>query len=170
MSDLPLIFWSVSLRLLLLCTLLAYQCYISAWFICLSHCHLVWEISSLETLLIFSFCFFGLLAGNEQGLITAVIRHLDHKNVVHDPKVKSDIIQISAGLVRQLRSQNVVPEIGVISDLCRHLRKSLQATVDVVGPEESGWNSSLQSSIQNCLLEIAKGVRLPLSEHIFCTE
>ncbi|CAA6654409.1 unnamed protein product [Spirodela intermedia] len=97
-------------------------------------------------------------SGNELGLIAAVIRHLDHKNVVHDPKVKSDIIQISAGLIRQLRTQNVVPEIGVISDLCRHLRKSLQATVDVVGPEESGWNTSLQSSIQNCLLEIVKGI------------
>uniref|UniRef100_A0A1D1ZJR9 Protein EFR3 cmp44E n=1 Tax=Anthurium amnicola TaxID=1678845 RepID=A0A1D1ZJR9_9ARAE len=97
-------------------------------------------------------------SGNEQVILAAVIRHLDHKNVVHDPQVKSDIIQIATALVRQLRTQSVVPEIGVVSDLCRHLRKSLQATVEVVGPQESSRNASLQSSIQHCLLEISKGI------------
>lgn len=90
--------------------------------------------------------------------MSAIIRHLDHKNIVHDPKTKSDIVQIATILVRYLRSQAVAAEIGTVSDLCRHLRKSLQTSVESSGPEESNWNDSLQNSIEDCLLEIVKGV------------
>ncbi|KAM0017093.1 hypothetical protein Hdeb2414_s0028g00704121 [Helianthus debilis subsp. tardiflorus] len=48
-------------------------------------------------------------------------------------------------------------DIGYISDLCRHLRKSLQATVELVCGHEL-LNTLLQSSIEDCLLEIAKGI------------
>ncbi|XP_068659378.1 protein SEMI-ROLLED LEAF 2 [Aristolochia californica] len=97
-------------------------------------------------------------SGNEQLILAAVIRHLDHKNVAHDPQIKSNIVQIATALTHQLRSQGVVAEIGVVSDLCRHLRKSLQAAVESVGQQESNWNITLQKSIEDCLLEIAKGV------------
>ncbi|XP_038980454.1 protein SEMI-ROLLED LEAF 2-like isoform X1 [Phoenix dactylifera] len=97
-------------------------------------------------------------SGNEQLILSAIIRHLDHKNVVHDPKTKSDIVQIATILVQHLRSQAVVAEIGAVSDLCRHLRKSLQTSVESAGPEESNWNDSLQNSIEDCLLEIVKGI------------
>ncbi|XP_078438492.1 protein SEMI-ROLLED LEAF 2 [Wolffia australiana] len=93
-------------------------------------------------------------SGKEHAVITAVVRHLDHKNVSHNLKLKSEIIKISAGLIQQQRSMNVIPEIGVVADLCRHLRKSLQVTSD----EESALNSALQSSIQSCLVEIVKGI------------
>lgn len=91
-------------------------------------------------------------------ILAAIIRHLDHKNVVNDPRIKSDIIQTATSLARQLRSRGVVAEIGVVCDLCRHLRKSLQATVESAGLEESNLNESLQNSIEDCLLEIVKGV------------
>lgn len=93
-------------------------------------------------------------------IFAAVIRHLDHKNVAHDPLIKSDIVQIATFLVRQLRSHASVAEITVVSDLCRHLRKSLQATIESVGPQESSCNDTLQNSIEDCLLEIVKGVCL----------
>ncbi|WOL00283.1 hypothetical protein Cni_G08996 [Canna indica] len=95
---------------------------------------------------------------NEQLILAAIIRHLDHKNIMHDPQIKSDIVQIATSFVRQLKSRVVVAEIGVVSDLCRHLRKSLQATVESVGLQESNWNDSLQNSIEDCLLEIIKGI------------
>ncbi|KAF8394670.1 hypothetical protein HHK36_020886 [Tetracentron sinense] len=96
--------------------------------------------------------------GNEQLILASIIRHLDHKNVAHDPLIKSDIIQIATALARQFRSRAVTAEIGIISDLCRHLRKNLQATVELVGQQESNSNSSLQNSIEDCLLEIAKRI------------
>lgn len=91
-------------------------------------------------------------------ILAAIIRHLDHKNVVRDLQLKSDIVQNATFFVRQLKSRVMTPEVGVVSDLCRHLRKSLQATVESVGLQESTWNDSLQNSIEDCLLEIIKGV------------
>ncbi|RWR95224.1 protein EFR3 A-like protein isoform X2 [Cinnamomum micranthum f. kanehirae] len=97
-------------------------------------------------------------SGIEQLILAAIIRHVDHKNVAHDPQIKSDIIQIATALARQLRSHAAVDEIGVVSDLCRHLRKSLKAIVELVGQQESDWNVSLQNCIEDCLFEIVKGI------------
>ncbi|MBA0687449.1 hypothetical protein Goari_014987 [Gossypium aridum] len=103
-------------------------------------------------------------SGNHQLILGAVIRHLDHKNVSHDPQLKSNIVQVAAALARQTRSRGVLAETGFVSDLCRHLRKSFQATLESVGQQESNLNILLQNSIEDCLLEIAKGIdnALPL--------
>jgi protein EFR3 len=93
-------------------------------------------------------------------VLSTVIRHLDHKNVTSNPQMKAEIIQSATSLVCELRSRGVVAEMGVISDLCRHLRKCLEAIgQNESGIEESSWNESLQNSIEDCLLEIVKGVR-----------
>ncbi|PIA51489.1 hypothetical protein AQUCO_01100374v1 [Aquilegia coerulea] len=95
---------------------------------------------------------------NEQSVLSAIIRHLEHKNVAHDPQVKADIVKIVAALARQLRSEAIVVETGIMSDLCRHLKKSLQAAVLSTGEQEANLNAMLQNSIEDCLLEMAKGV------------
>lgn len=98
------------------------------------------------------------IAGNQQFILTAVVRHLDHKNVSHDAKLKSHIIQTAAVLARQIRSKVILSEIGYVNDLCRHMRKSLQASVESVGEQEFNLYAALQSSIEDCLRETAKGV------------
>nr|DAD38267.1 TPA_asm: hypothetical protein HUJ06_008908 [Nelumbo nucifera] len=103
-------------------------------------------------------CYFAENSGSEQLILASAIRHLDHKKIAHDPRVKSYIIQIAAALARQFRRRAIVAEIGIVSDLCRHLRKSLQAKAELVGQEEANLNISLQNSIEECLLEIAKGI------------
>ncbi|KHG02153.1 Protein EFR3 [Gossypium arboreum] len=97
-------------------------------------------------------------SGNRQLVLAAVVRHLDHKNVAHDPQLKSYIIQVAAALARQIRSRRMLAEIGFVSDLCRHLRKSFQATLESVGEQDTNLNILLQNSIEDCLLEIAKGI------------
>ncbi|TYH34672.1 hypothetical protein ES332_D13G141400v1 [Gossypium tomentosum] len=97
-------------------------------------------------------------SGNQQLVLAAVVRHLDHKNVAHDPQLKSYIIQVAAALARQIRSRRMLAEIGFVSDLCRHLRKSFQATLESVGEQDTNLNILLQNSIEDCLLEIAKGI------------
>ncbi|XVE63126.1 hypothetical protein DITRI_Ditri06bG0174900 [Diplodiscus trichospermus] len=97
-------------------------------------------------------------SGNQKLILAAVIRHLDHKNVAHDPQIKSYIIQVAAALAWQIKSRRVLTEIGFVSDLCRHLRKSFQATLESVGEQESNLNILLQNSIEYCLLEIANGI------------
>lgn len=76
----------------------------------------------------------------------------------HDPQVKSNVVQIATSLAQQIRSEAVLTDSGLVSDLFRHLRKCLQATVDSVGEEVLNLNISLQNTIEDCLLEIAKGV------------
>ncbi|KAK8545951.1 hypothetical protein V6N12_026759 [Hibiscus sabdariffa] len=97
-------------------------------------------------------------SGNQQLILAAVVRHLEHKNVAHDPQLKSYIIQVAAALARQIRSRGVLAEIGFVSDLCRHLRKSFQATLESRGQQDTNLNILLQDSIEDCLLEIAKGI------------
>ncbi|KAJ0912836.1 hypothetical protein HanRHA438_Chr06g0278771 [Helianthus annuus] len=94
---------------------------------------------------------------NKQLILASVVHHLDHKNVVHDPELKSFVIQTTTALAQQVRSEIALKDIGYVSDLCRHLRKSLQATVESVREHEL-LNTLLQSSIEDCLLEIAKGI------------
>ncbi|XP_062211023.1 protein SEMI-ROLLED LEAF 2-like isoform X2 [Phragmites australis] len=96
-------------------------------------------------------------SGNEQLILTAVIRHLDHKNVLHDPQTKSNIIQTATSLARQLRSRGVAAELIVASDLCKHLRKTLEA-VESACVEELNLNESLQTFLEDCLLEIVRGI------------
>jgi ABC-type histidine transport system ATPase subunit len=107
------------------------------------------------------------MSGHHQLVLAAVIRHLDHKNVALDPQVKSYVIEVAAALAQQIRSGAVLTEIGYVSDLCRHLRKSLQAAVESAGEQESNLNISLQNSIEDCLLEIAKGVSLMHARNIW---
>lgn len=97
-------------------------------------------------------------SGNQQLVLSAVIRHLDHKNVTHDSQMKSHVIQVAAVLARQIKSGAAQSEIGFVSDLCRHLRKSFQATAESVGGQEMNLNVTLQNSIEDCLLEIAKRI------------
>lgn len=89
--------------------------------------------------------------------MTAIIRHLDHKNVLHDTQTKSDIIQTATSLARQLRSRGVALELVVAGDLCRHLRKTLEV-VESASIEELNLNESLQNFLEDCLLEVVRGV------------
>ncbi|XP_021645864.2 protein SEMI-ROLLED LEAF 2 isoform X2 [Hevea brasiliensis] len=116
-------------------------------------------LQGLSVTVLSDMCYLLESSGHQQLVLAAVIRHLDHKNVVHDLQLKSNIIQVAAVLARQIRSEVVLAEIGFVSDLCRHLRKSLQATVESVAEQESNLNVLLQNSIEDFLLEIAKGIR-----------
>jgi hypothetical protein len=102
-------------------------------------------------------------SGNEQLILTSVIRHLDHKNVLYDPQIKSDMIQTATLLARQLRSRGIAAELVVAGDLCRHLRKTLEA-MESASIEELNLNESLQNFLQDCLLEVVTGVCYPLSQ------
>ncbi|GAB4835674.1 hypothetical protein Ancab_000584 [Ancistrocladus abbreviatus] len=104
-------------------------------------------------------CYFVEISENQLLVMVGVVHHLDHKNVSHDPWIKSHVIQVATHLARQIRVETTLVDFGCVSDLCRNLRKSLQATAVPTGEEESKWNVQLQNSIEACLLEIAKGMK-----------
>ncbi|KAK4491350.1 hypothetical protein RD792_002086 [Penstemon davidsonii] len=96
--------------------------------------------------------------GNQQLILAGVVRHLDHKNVAHDPRMKCHIVQTASYLARQVRSESVISDMGFVSDLFRHLRKTFQATVESVEEQELNLNATLQTSIEDCLLETVRGI------------
>lgn len=96
-------------------------------------------------------------SGNEQLILTTVIRHLDHKNVLRDPQTKSDIIQTATALARQLRSQGFAVELVVAGDLCKHLRKTLEA-LESGNVGDQNLNESLQNFLEDCLMEVVRGI------------
>ncbi|XP_073150707.1 protein SEMI-ROLLED LEAF 2 [Henckelia pumila] len=96
--------------------------------------------------------------GNQQSILAGVVRHLDHKNIAHDPHTKCHVIMTATCLARQIRSEYFISDMGFVSDLCRHLRKSCQATAESVGEQELNLNTALQTSTENCLWEIVRGV------------
>lgn len=102
-------------------------------------------------------CYFMELPENQQIILNGIIRHMDHKNVSHDPVVKSCVVQVAANVARQIRSGGTLSDVGCVSDLLRHLRKSLQSIAGPTGEQEINLNIHLQNSIESCLLEIAKG-------------
>ncbi|XP_027159144.1 uncharacterized protein LOC113760669 isoform X1 [Coffea eugenioides] len=103
-------------------------------------------------------CYFMESSGNQVVILASVVRHLDHKNVVHDPQIKSFVVQTATALAQQIRSGTVLLDVGFVSDICRHLRKCLQATFESDGEKEVDMNLTLQTSIEDLLLETAKGI------------
>ncbi|KAE9618925.1 hypothetical protein Lalb_Chr02g0147801 [Lupinus albus] len=112
----------------------------------------------LAMIVLSSMTYFMENSGNQRFIIASVIHHLDHKNVVNDPPLKTSVVQVATSLAMQSRSGKGLAEIGFVGDLCRHLRKSLQASNELVEEQELNLNILLQNSIEDCILEIAKGI------------
>jgi hypothetical protein len=104
-----------------------------------------------------SICF----TGNGQLLLAALVRHLDHKNVEGNLVMKTNIVILTAVLARQSKAKATVAEVGAMSDLSKHLRRSLQVSMEtpvggsVRAPDE---NISLQAAIEECLMEFGRRV------------
>ncbi|KAJ7515837.1 hypothetical protein O6H91_22G030400 [Diphasiastrum complanatum] len=99
--------------------------------------------------------------GNDHLLLAVLVRHLDHKNIVNQPQLKTSIVTITANLARQSNPKANVLEVGAVSDLIRHLQKSFQSFSETASPPEMetpNWNSSLQTAIEECLTEFAKRI------------
>ncbi|KAJ0253150.1 hypothetical protein HA466_0122270 [Hirschfeldia incana] len=97
-------------------------------------------------------------SGSQQLVLSTVVRHLDNKHVANDPELKAYIIQVAGCLAKLIRTSSYLRDISFVNDLCRHLRKSFQATSRSTGEEELNLNVMLQNSIEDCLREIAKGI------------
>ncbi|OIV90896.1 hypothetical protein TanjilG_15629 [Lupinus angustifolius] len=120
----------------------------------------------LAMMVLSSMTYFMENSGNQRFIIASVIHHLDHKNVMNDSQLKTSVVQVATSLAMQSRSGKGLAEIGFVGDLCRHLRKSLQASNELVEEQELNLNILLQNSIEDCILEIAKGVGLCMPSFI----
>ncbi|GAB2211638.1 hypothetical protein Droror1_Dr00024962 [Drosera rotundifolia] len=134
------------------------RCFLEPMFVYFDTGH-HWIRNGLATIVLSDLCYFTDFRENQLLVLSSVVRHLDHKNVSHDPLMKSYVVQVSGVLAQQIRVEAALVDAGAIGDLCRHMRKSLQATAAPIGFEETNLNVQLQNAIEACLIEIVKGIK-----------
>ncbi|KAI4381500.1 hypothetical protein MLD38_007566 [Melastoma candidum] len=90
-------------------------------------------------------------------LLSALIKHLDHKNVLKDPRMQIDIVKVTTSLAQHAGVESSVAIIGVVSDVMRHLRKSIQCSLDDVnlGTDAIKLNRKFQEVVDECLVQLS---------------
>nr|XP_011457274.1 PREDICTED: uncharacterized protein LOC101313176 isoform X3 [Fragaria vesca subsp. vesca] len=96
---------------------------------------------------------------NSHLLLSILVKHLDHKNVVKQPRLQTDIVNVTTQIAQSAKQQASVAIIGAISDLIKHLRKCLQNQAEVSNPTSTEkWNQDLQSALERCILQLSNKV------------
>ncbi|GAB2221594.1 hypothetical protein Droror1_Dr00012779 [Drosera rotundifolia] len=97
---------------------------------------------------------------NTHFLLSVLIKHLDHKNVLKQPDMQLDIIEVTTSLARHAKVEPSVALLGAISDIMRHFRKSVHLALDDadLGADTINWNRRFQEVVDECLVELAKKV------------
>ena len=84
-------------------------------------------------------------------LLSMLIKHLDHKNVVSQPQMQINIVEITVVLAQQSKSPSSVAIVGAISDLARHLRKTMHCSFEAsnLSDDINNWNKSFRPQLKN---------------------
>lgn len=94
---------------------------------------------------------------NTHFLLSILIKHLDHKNVLKKPNMQLHIVDVATSLARQTKVQASVAMIGAVSDMMRHLRKSIHSSIDDsnLGAEMIQYNRKFQAAVDECLVQLS---------------
>ncbi|XP_077209775.1 protein SEMI-ROLLED LEAF 2-like [Tasmannia lanceolata] len=97
---------------------------------------------------------------NTHLLLSILVKHLDHKNVVKQPEMQLNIVEVTTRIAQHSKVQPSVAIIGAISDLMRHLRKSIHCSLDSanLGADIINWNTKFQTSVDDCLVQLSNKV------------
>ncbi|XP_042513279.1 protein SEMI-ROLLED LEAF 2-like isoform X2 [Macadamia integrifolia] len=93
-------------------------------------------------------------------LLSILIKHLDHKNVIKETNMQLDIVKVTTILAQHTTVQSSVPIISAVSDLIRQLRRSIHGSLDNpnVGAEIINWNRNFQAAVDECLVQVTNKV------------
>lgn len=92
-------------------------------------------------------------------LLHILVKHLDHKNVVKQPRLQADIVNVTTQIAQGAKQQASVAITGAISDLIKHLRKCLQNQAEVSSPGSTDkWNPDLLSALERCISQLSNKV------------
>ncbi|CAI8586402.1 unnamed protein product [Vicia faba] len=77
--------------------------------------------------------------------------------VLKKPNIKLDIIEVIFSLTQYTKVQPSVAIICALSDLMRHLRKSIQYSLDNsnLGTETINWNKKFGEAVNRCLVQLS---------------
>lgn len=89
-------------------------------------------------------------------LLSMLIKHLDHKNILKRPNMQLDVVAVTTALAQDAKVEPSIAIIGAVSDCMRHLRKSIQCSLDDanLGDDVKSWNKSLSEAVDQCLVQL----------------
>ncbi|KAL6888652.1 hypothetical protein ACP4OV_009678 [Aristida adscensionis] len=91
-------------------------------------------------------------------MISILVKHLEHKAVLMQPEMQLSIVKVIAALAEQSRAQASAATIGAISDLMRHMKKTLHVTLGSGDLELVKWNDKLRKAVDDCIVQLSKKV------------
>ncbi|XP_042019901.1 protein SEMI-ROLLED LEAF 2-like [Salvia splendens] len=99
-------------------------------------------------------------SGSTHLLISILVKHLDHKNVLKQPDMQLDVVEVVTALARLTKKQSSVPILSAVSDIMRHLRKSIHYSLDDanLGDQVIKWNRKFNQVVDECLTELTSKV------------
>ncbi|XP_062107804.1 protein SEMI-ROLLED LEAF 2 isoform X2 [Humulus lupulus] len=93
---------------------------------------------------------------NSHLLLSILVKHLDHKNVVKQPLLQINILSVTTKLAKSAKQQASVTLIGALTDLVKHLRKCLQNQAEASSPKSPDkCNSDVQISLERCISQLS---------------
>ncbi|XP_070031732.1 protein SEMI-ROLLED LEAF 2-like isoform X1 [Nicotiana tabacum] len=97
---------------------------------------------------------------NTHFLLSTLIKHLDHKNVLKNPNMQIEIVEVASSLSKATKAQPSLTIVGAFSDMMRHLRKSILCSVDdsELGEEVIQWNRKFYTAVDECLVQMSQKV------------
>lgn len=108
---------------------------------------------------------FPLQGENSHLLLSVLVKHLDHKNVIKQRDMQINIVDVTAELAKNAKQQASVAIIGAISELVKHLRKcmlySSEASIHKNGSDT--WNEDLQVALEKCISQLSDKVCVSLN-------
>ncbi|XP_010457707.1 PREDICTED: uncharacterized protein LOC104763859 [Camelina sativa] len=92
-------------------------------------------------------------------LVSSLIKHLDHKNVMKQQGLQINMVNVATCLVLHAKQQASGAMTAVIADVIKQLRKCLQNEAESdVSADETKQNSDLQHALENCMAELSNKV------------
>ncbi|WVZ69371.1 hypothetical protein U9M48_018168 [Paspalum notatum var. saurae] len=97
---------------------------------------------------------------NAHILLSMLVKHLEHKNVLKRPDMILNIMEVTARLAENSKAQSSTALMASISDMVRHMGKSMQAFDIGAGSGENmvQWNSGYEKAVDECLVQLSRKV------------
>ncbi|KAL5703058.1 hypothetical protein ACHQM5_028197 [Ranunculus cassubicifolius] len=97
---------------------------------------------------------------NSHLLLSILVKHLDHKNVIKKPSTQVAIVTVITHLAQHANPHGSVAITAAIVDLMKQLRKCIQCSMEMINHEgdTNEWNSTLHSAIEDCLAQLSNKV------------
>ncbi|XP_027351088.1 uncharacterized protein LOC113862158 [Abrus precatorius] len=94
---------------------------------------------------------------NTHVLLSMLIKHLDHKLVLKEPNMQLDIVEVTTSLAQYAKVQPSVSIVSAISDMMRHLRKSIHCSIDNpdMATDVISWNKNFRKVVDKCLVQLS---------------